>query len=292
MTPAPTPPTSPTSPTSLTPPAPPTAPTRPTTPTRATPHPHTVTPLRVLHAEWFKLLSLRSSRITAATAVALVVGVALLMGGTYESGGGDSDIDPVVMVLQGTLLSQICLAVLGILVTAGEYATGSIRSTLTAVPARLPVLWAKAAVFTATAFAASLTAALVSYPAAQFLLADTDKAGSLWDDGVPAALVGSSAGVTLVALVALGLGALLRSVPGALGAFIGGVVVVPEVLGALPYEVTEQAVRYFPTQAAYALGSSTPLPGAASPGAALAALLLWAGGTLALAGVLLRRRDV
>ncbi|MCP9987465.1 ABC transporter permease [Streptomyces sudanensis] len=254
--------------------------------------PYAVTGARVLRAEWFKLRSLRSSRVTAATAVLLVIAVALLMGGTYESGGGDSDVDPVVLVLQGTMLSQICFAVLGILVTAGEYATGSIRATLTAVPARLPVLWAKAAVFTATVFTLGLATALVSYPAAQVLLADTDQAGSLTDDGVLAALAGNSAGVTLVALIALGLGALLRSVPGALGAFVGGVVIVPEILGALPYEAAETAVRYFPTQAAHALGSSTPLPGAASPGAALLALLLWAGGTLALAAVLLKRRDV
>ncbi|GGQ06450.1 ABC transporter permease [Streptomyces roseolilacinus] len=254
--------------------------------------PYAVTPLRVLRAEWFKLHSLRSSRVTAATAVFAVVAVALVMGGTYTSGGGDADIDPVVLVLQGTLLSQICLAVLGILVTAGEYATGAVRATLTAVPARLPVLWAKAAVFAATAFTLSFATALAAYPAAQLLLADTDMAGSLGDDGVVAAIAGNSAGVTLVALVALGLGALLRSVPGALGAFIGCVVILPEILGALPYEVVETVLRYFPTQAAGALGSSTPLPGAASPGGALLALLLWAGGTLALAGVLLKRRDV
>lgn len=260
--------------------------------TAGTTTPYAVTPRRVLRSEWFKLRSLRSTRTTAATAVFAVVSVALVMGGTYTSGGGDSDIDPVVLVLQGTLLSQVCLAVLGILVTAGEYASGAIRATLTAVPARLPVLWAKAAVFTATAFALSFATALVAYPAAQVLLADTDKAGSLGDDGVVAALAGNSAGVTLVALIALGLGALLRSVPGALGAFLGGVVILPEILGALPYEVTETALRYFPTQAAHALGSSTPLPGAASPGAALLVLLLWAGGTLALAGVLLKRRDV
>ncbi|MEU3819816.1 ABC transporter permease [Streptomyces sp. NPDC030392] len=266
--------------------------TPPSAPEARAAGPYGVTPVRVVRSEWFKLRSLRSTRVTAATAVLAVVGVALLMGGTYESGGGDGDIDPVVLVLQGTLLSQICLAVLGILVTAGEYATGAVRATLTAVPARLPVLWAKAAVFTATAFTLSFVTALIAYPSAQLLLSDTDKAGSLGDDGVVAALAGNSLGVTLVALIALGLGALLRSVPGALGAFIGGVVIVPEILGALPYGFTDDVLRYFPTQAANALGSSTPLPGAAAPGGALVALLLWAGGTLALAGVLLKRRDV
>lgn len=197
--------------------------------TTAPTYAYALTPTRVLRSEWHKLWSLRSTRITLATASALVIGVGLLMGGAYTSGGGDSDIDPVILVLYGSMLSQICLAVLGILVTAGEYATGMIRATLTAVPARLPVLWAKAAVFAATAFTVSLTTALVTFSAAQLLLADTDQATSLTDDGVLTAIVGNSAGLILVALIALGLGALLRSVPGALGAFIGGVVIVPEI---------------------------------------------------------------
>lgn len=84
----------------------------------------------------------------------------------------------------------------------------------------------------------------------------------------------------------------LRSVPGAIGAFVGGVLIAPEILGTLPYEAVDTAVRYFPTQAAGALGSSTPIPGAASPGAALPALLLWASAALAVPALLLKRRDV
>lgn len=250
-----------------------------------------ITPVRLLRSEWHKLQSLRSTWITLLTAVALVLGVGLLMGTTYTSDGGDSDIDTVVLVLYGTLLSQICLAVLGTLVTAGEYGTGLIRSTLTAVPRRLPVLWAKAAVLSATAFTVSLVTALVTFLTAQLFLSDTDQAASLTDDGVLRAIAGNSAGITLLALIALGLGALLRSVPGALGAFIGGVVILPGILSALPYETVDTALRYFPTQAASALGSASPLPDAASPAQALLALLLWTTATLAAAAALLKHRD-
>ncbi|MET9655302.1 ABC transporter permease [Streptomyces sp. NPDC006460] len=251
-----------------------------------------ITPARVLRAEWHKLRTLRSTWTTLALAVVLLLGVGVLMGATYTSGGGDSDVDTVVLSLYGSQLSGICLAVLGILVTAGEYATGLIRASLTAVPRRLPVLWAKAAVFTGVAFTVSLVTALVTFEVAQVFLSDTDQAASLTDDGVLAAVAGNAAGVTLLALIALGLGAALRSVPGALGAFIGGVMVLPEVLGILPYEAVETAVKYFPTQAAGALGSATPMPGAAAPGAALPALCLWAAAALAVPAVLLRRRDV
>ncbi|MET9930351.1 MULTISPECIES: ABC transporter permease [unclassified Streptomyces] len=251
-----------------------------------------ITPARVLRSEWHKLWTVRSTWITVLTAVAFLLGVGLLMGATYTSDGGDSDVDTVVLTLYGSQLGGIALAVLGILVTAGEYATGAVRASLTAVPRRLPVLWAKAAVYTSVVFALSLTTALLTFLTAQVFLDDTDQAASLTDDGVLAAVAGNAAGVTLLGLIALGLGAALRSVPGAIGAFVGGVLIVPEVLGMLPYEAVDTALRYFPTQAAGVLGSSTALPGAASPGAALLALLLWASAALAVPALLLKRRDV
>ncbi|WOX23486.1 ABC transporter permease [Streptomyces solicathayae] len=251
-----------------------------------------VTPARVLRSEWHKLWTVRSAWITLLTGVLLVLGVGILMGATYESGGGDSDVDTVLLTLYGTQLGGVCLAVLGILVTAGEYTTGMIRASLTAVPRRLPVLWAKAAVFTATVFTLSLLTALLTFQVAQVFLGDTDQAASLTDDGVLGAIAGNAAGTTLLAVVALGLGATLRSVAGAIGAFIGGVMVLPEVIGMLPYDTMETVVRYFPTQAAGALGTATPMPGAATPGAALLALVLWAAAALAVPAVLLKRRDV
>ncbi|MEU7030559.1 ABC transporter permease [Streptomyces sp. NPDC046275] len=251
-----------------------------------------ITPTRVLRAEWHKLWTVRSTWATLLTAVALVLGVGILMGATYTSDGGDSDVDTVILTLYGSQLGGIALAVLGILLTAGEYATGLVRATLTAVPRRLPVLAAKAAVFAGVVFTLSFATALLTFGVAQIFLHDTDQAASLTDDGVLAALAGNAAGVTFLGLVALGLGAALRSVPGALGAFIGGVMILPEVLGMLPYESVDTVIRYFPTQAAGALGSATPIPGAASPGAALLALTLWAAAALAVPALLLRRRDV
>ncbi|MEU9865959.1 ABC transporter permease [Streptomyces sp. NPDC047971] len=251
-----------------------------------------VTPLRVLRSEWHKLWTVRSTWITVLASVAFLLGVGILMGATYTSDGGDSDVDTVVLTLYGSQLGGICLAVLGILVTAGEYSTGLIRASSTAVPRRTPVLWAKAAVFTAVVFTVSFVTALVTFLTAQIFLSDTDQAASLADDGVLAAIAGNAAGVTLLSLIALGLGAALRSVPGGIGAFIGGVLILPEVLGMLPYDAVSTAIRYFPTQAAGVLGSADPMPDAASPGGALLALCLWAAATLIVPTILLKRRDV
>ncbi|MHC5264393.1 ABC transporter permease [Streptomyces sp. UC4497] len=260
------------------------------TTTTTPPAAYAVTPRRVLHSEWHKLRTLRSTWVTLAIACALVIAVGITMGATYD--GDDSEIDTVTFVLLGTQLSQICVAVLGILVTAGEYSTGMIRASLTAVPRRLPVLWSKATVFATLAFTLTFVTNVVTFLLAQIWLSDTDKALSLTDSGVLGALAGNAAAVTLLSLVALGLGALLRSVPAGIGAFVGLVLILPEVLAMISADFVQDALRFFPTKASESLGSLTQTGDAISPAAALLSLCLWAAAALVTAALLLKRRDV
>ncbi|MFJ5264137.1 ABC transporter permease [Streptomyces sp. NPDC088387] len=253
---------------------------------------HRVTPARVLHAEWHKLRTLRSTWVSLALTLALTLATGLAIAGSFESGGGDDDIDPVLLVLLGMQFSQIIVGVLGILATAGEHSTGMIRSTMTAVPRRLPVLWSKAAIIAALSFVTVLITNLVTFTAAQPLLDGTGRSASLGDPGVAGALVGNAAGLALLGVMALAIGALVRSVPAAIGVLIGAVMVLPEVLGMLPYDVIDDTVRYFPAKALETLTQADPAPGGTSAGAALLALALWAAATLGAAALLLRRRDV
>ncbi|MEV0242041.1 ABC transporter permease [Streptomyces sp. NPDC050674] len=253
--------------------------------------PHRVTPARVLRSEWHKFWTLRSTWITLVVTSALTTAMGAGLGAAYD-GTGEGGLDTVVFVLLGTQFAQINLGVLGILATAGEYSTGQIRSTMTAVPRRLPVLWSKAAVLAAVALPLTLATNLLTFPLAQLFLSGTDQSASLGDPGVLRALAGNAAGLTLLAVLALALGALLRSVPTAIGAFIGLVMILPEILAMLPYALVDDAVRHFPGRALEALTTAQPLPGATSPGAALSAMLLWTATTLALAALVLRRRDV
>ncbi|NGO15393.1 ABC transporter permease [Streptomyces sp. HC44] len=251
-----------------------------------------ITPSRVLRSEWHKLWTVRSTWITLALSSALTIGVGLAIAATYESGGGDADVDTVLLVLLGMQFTTIIIGVLGILVTAGEHSTGMIRSTMTAVPRRLPVLWTKAAVLGAVTFTVVLATNFITFPLAQTFLSGTDQEASLGDPGIARALVGNAAGLALLGVMALGLGALLRSIPGAIGALIGGVMILPEVLTTLPYDAIDDAVRYFPTKSLDAVTHAQATADMASPGAALLALALWAAATLTAAAVLLKRRDV
>lgn len=251
-----------------------------------------VTPARVLRSEWHKLWSLRSTWITLAVTVVLTVATGTLIGSAYDP-GGEEGLDPVVMVLLGTQFTQIILPVLGALTTAGEHSTGTVRATMTAVPRRLPVLWSKAAVLAAVALPVTLAANLITFALAQAFLDGTDKAVALGDSGVLRALLGNAVGLTLLGVIVLGLGAVIRSVPMAIGLFIGLIMILPGVLSLLPYDAIADADRYFPVAAIETLTTAQLMPpGTPSPGTALATLLLWTAATTALASVSLKHRDV
>lgn len=263
----------------------------------ATTHPTRpgVTPVRVLRSEWHKFRTLRSSWITLSAALSLILATGLVMAAGHEpsGGGGVGEVgDPVVLTLLGVQFGQIILPVLGVLFSAGEYSTGMIRASLSAVPRRLPVLWAKAAVFGAVTLATTTVTVFATFLLAQIFLADTDMAASLTDPGVAGAVAGTAVALTLTGVLGLALGALVRSVPGAIGAFFAGVVILPEVLTAVPSDAVKDAVAYFPARAAESLGLVHERAGGLSDGTALLTLCLWAAAALGAAGWLLKRRDV
>ena len=223
-----------------------------------------VTPSRVLRSEWHKFWTLRSTWITLVATSALTLAMGAGLAAAYD-GSGEGELDTVVLVLLGTQFAQINLGVLGILSTAGEYSTGQIRATMTAVPTRLPVLWSKAAVLAAVAFVLTLWTNLLTFPLAQSFLTGTAHEASLGDPGILRALAGNAVGLALLTVLALGLGALARSVPIATGAFIGLVMILPEVLAMLPYAVVDDAVQHFPGRALETLTTARPMPDSPSP---------------------------
>lgn len=253
-----------------------------------------VTPARVLRSEWHKFWTLRSTWVTLVAASVLILATGLLMAVGHEpDGGGLGGVgDPVVLTLLGIQFGQIILTVLGVLFSAGEYSTGMIRASLTAVPERLPVLWAKAAVFATVTLAIGTITVFTTFPLAQLFLSETDMSASLADPGIARAVAGTAVALTLLGVLGLGLGALLRSVPGAIGAFFVGVVILPEVLSAVPSDAVKNAVRYFPARASESLGAAREVDGGLSDATALLTLCLWAAAALGAAGWLLKRRDV
>ena len=126
---------------------------------QASPSPATgqrVTQAKVVRSEWTKLRSQPSAAWSLLTAVALIVGFGVLYSLVRvtrppHSPAEVASFDPTAVSLAGAQLAQVAVGVLGVLLITGEYATGMIRTSMVAVPRRLPVLWGKAIVLALTA---------------------------------------------------------------------------------------------------------------------------------------------
>src|SRR6185437_11850789 len=126
-----------------------------------------------------------------------------------------ADRHPLDIALAGVNVGQLAFAVLGVLVITGEYSTGMIRSTLIAVPRRLPVLWAKLGVFAVVALALMLPAVIISFFASQSILAGHHILQiSFGAPGVARSVIGGALYVMLVGIFALGIGAIVRNTAG------------------------------------------------------------------------------
>ncbi|GAA3145474.1 ABC transporter permease [Streptomyces rectiviolaceus] len=245
----------------------------------------------ILRSEWHKLWTLRSTWIMLGLASIFTVILGVILGATYSSSSGD-DIDPVTYALLGTQIGQAAIAVLGILVTAGEYSTGMVRATMAAVPRRLPVLWAKTAVFTTVALGTLLVTNFLTFPLAQMFLGGTDLEASLGDSGIARAVAGNAVGTAFLGVIVLGLGSALRSIPGTIGAYVGGLILLPQLATTIPNDTVQDILNYFPLPAAESLAILDASSGDLSPGTGLLTLCGWAVASLTVAAYLLKRRDV
>ncbi|MFJ1708387.1 ABC transporter permease [Kitasatospora sp. NPDC088346] len=249
-----------------------------------------VTGRRVLRAEWAKLWSLRSTWITLGLALLFVVAFGLIASAQYKSrltSGGHMDRDfasatAVQLSLFGTNFGQLALGVLGVLVTAGEYSTGMIRSTLAAVPRRLPVLWSKAAVYGLVALLVGTAGVFTAFLVGSRIVADTPAALTLTDPGVLRSLLGAGFYLALVGVIGAALGALLRSVAGGISVLVASLMLIPGLVSLLPSSWQDHIGPYLPGTAGESMFALHHTASTLSPLGGMLVFLAWTA--LALAG--------
>lgn len=253
---------------------------------------HPVTVRRAISSEWIKFRSLRSTFAVLGAAMASMVILALVIAFNTRRITPKLQLDDHVQssTLQGFLLAQLLVGALGVLFSSGEYSTGMIRSTLVAVPKRLPVLWAKLVVFvTVTAVSMTLISVL-SFLAAQALIGQYRTGYSLGDPGVLRVVVGTGVYLTLVGVLGLCLGWILRSTPGALVTHAGLLLILGLVLGFLG-SWGKNVAQFLPGNAGEAFIRTLPHTPALTPWTGLGVLCLWVVGAIAVAAVQLHRHD-
>jgi hypothetical protein len=256
-----------------------------------------VTQARVLLSEWTKIRSLRSTIFSLLAAIVFIVGLAVLVPMVTVSHWPPRDprealgFDPTTRTLSGIFLAQLAIGVLGVLLITGEYATGMIRATFAAVPARLPVLWAKAAVFAAVTLVLMVPTVLGAFLIGQSILTSKHLQTNLSNPGVLRAVIGAALFLTVVGLLGIGLGALLRNTAGGISTLFGLLFVLPIIVRFLPSSWSDPINKYLPSNAGEAITHVHPDPTLLAPWTGFGLFCGYAVVVFIAAAISLRRRD-
>ncbi|MBF6555765.1 MAG: ABC transporter permease [Acidimicrobiales bacterium] len=274
-----------------------------------------------IRSEWTKLRSVRSTWISLAVIVVAGIGLSALVSNVEATRWANlgpvdrAQFDPVRFSQTGEFISQFVVGVLGALVVTSEYSTGSIRTTLAAMPRRTTVLVAKAMVVGAVVFVVTQITAFISFFVSQEVLtAHGGKAlpaGSsivtqlrtsvipvvtLANGGAVRAVILCGVYLTMLTLIALGIGFILRHSAGAISLYVGLLLVIPLVIGILPSSISGSIEKYLPSNLGLAMivvtTRKTDFAGVLlSPWAATGLLALYAAIIVVLAAWVLARRD-
>lgn len=266
----------------------------------------------ILVSEWIKLRSLRSTVWCYIILIVITIGLAPLVAFAYASQASQPgmviDVETsqsiAAQVLTASIgFSQLVISVLGALVITGEYGTGMIRSTFTAVPKRLPALFGKAAVFAVVTFVVSFVALVIGLLVAIPVLGNGDITVDLGDGALWLVIVGGAAYLALIGLFSLAVGAIIRNSAGGIAAALGAILVLPTIISIFTVITQAEWVgnlsNLLPSNAgarmfAYPVEMiqddflvGTPL----EPWQGALVLLVWIAALFTLASVLLKRRD-
>lgn len=256
-----------------------------------------------LRSEWIKFFAVRSTGWMLAATLVTMLGFSAMMAAGMRMGqatgqdiqmSGDptmANFEPGVMSVTFSYgVAQIVIAVLGTLAMTGEFSTGRIRSTFTAVPRRLSVLAAKMLVVAVTAFVTSAVAIALCYGVVTAILAPVDMAPDLGADGAMRSLIGVPLYLTAIALFALAVGTLIRNTPGSIAAVLGVILVLP-IIGVIPLDWVKTAAEFLPAAAGERLFTDSLLEATLGPWQGFGVLCAWVVVLTVFAAITLRRRD-
>ena len=279
-----------------------------------------VTQRRAMVSEWIKFRSLRSTWWSIGVALLISIGLGVLFSalrGNDIATHGGFEPDPSALSLRGFYLAQLAVAVLGVLFVTGEYSTGMIRATLSAVPRRVPIWAAKIAIFAAVIFVITLVAAFIAFLGGQAVLAGYHvqsgfivgprggiafrpgaSAGALHSLGVPIthpgalrAIFGAALYMVGVGLLGLGCGFAIRNAGGAIATLFGLLLVLPLLAQALPSSLQQHVSKYLPLLAGTAGMNNGKDKDLLAPWTGLGVFAIYVVVALGIGLYVLRRRD-
>ncbi len=254
----------------------------------------------MLRSEWTKLRSVRSTPWSLVAMAGIALGLMSLIAWAVMHRWDRFDPEEKANLLRNPLeivlarpifVSQLVVAVLGVMVISAEYTTGMIRSTLQSQPRRLTVLAAKVVVF---AMLMLVVGELLSFAA--FFVGRQVIAGhiavQLSDPGVTRSVIGAGLYLAVLGLFALAFGAIIRHTAGAITAVLGLVLIVSNLTALLPDSWGHHINAWMPTNAGQLIYQPNLDPGhLLTQWQGFAVFAGWTALFLAIAAVLFVKRD-
>lgn len=242
---------------------------------------------RSVHAEWLKFRSLPSNLVTASAAFALIIGLAAMLL-SAQDGGGAVPAATATELLAGVAWAQFVLAVLAVVLICSEWASGTSRVTFLAVPNRWPVLGGKVAVVGAVGLVAGAAGGGAAFALASAAGTDLGAEPAL----VARLVVGAGLYLGTIAVLALGIGTIVRDLAGSILVVVVFLWVTPFAATVIPVPEVQELTLYLPTSAGLLLLAPDGAAAELGPWGGYAVLLAWTVAALAGAVVALRARDV
>ena len=254
----------------------------------------------LMRSEWTKIKSIRSTTwslaIMAAVSIAMTITATSIYTSTWStldaSTQAEFKSDTIGLILQpGAQFGQVAVCVLGVLLMASEYSTGMIRASMLAAPRRTPILAAKAAVFALLTF---VVGELVALPSFFIGSAITSKhaSTSITDPTTLRAVLAFGVFMSLMGLIALAVGTIVRHPAGAIAAVLGLQFVVPIVISLIPGSLGNDLAGALPANATEMMSSGHNASNTYSPLTSFAIIVAWTAVLMAGAWISIKRRDV
>ena len=251
-----------------------------------------------LHAEWTKFRTVAGSAWLLVSVVALTVGIGAAAASTARCTSAACGYDPAKVSFSGVYLGQAAAAAAGVLAISNEYSTRMITLTLTAMPRRLTMLAAKAAVVAGPVLIASALAVTSSALAGWLMLLGhgftaANGYASFTAGADLRAAFGTVLYLTLIALFSLGVATAVRDSAAAVGIVLGVLYLFP-IAASLASDATlaRHLEQIGPMSAGLDIQATIGVRGLPlGPWEGLGVVTLWAAGALLLGAVVLRFRD-
>jgi ABC-type transport system involved in multi-copper enzyme maturation permease subunit len=246
---------------------------------------------QVVRSEAVKVATLRSTLWTLLITVAGMSIVTIISTNSvlHKSPDWYQGFDPTNQSLAGMLIGILTMGVFGVMVFTGEYASGTIRTSLSSTPRRPLFLGGKAIVAGAGMLVIAEVLAFACFALGQAILSGGGAPSAhLGQPGVARAVIVSGVFLALFGMLGMGLGVIIRNTAGAISAYVGVTFLLPPLL----HQLAGNPARYTPVEIlANSVTVTVTNHGQVSPTVGLLLMVAYAAAVLVAGAVMFVSRD-